>query len=232
MANFLYNNARNLFLSGGLGWTNAVYVPKTQWRVVLLNKGYATYGMYNVVADTSGWARTTAAGAAVSYNAIPNTIIYKNASVAVAGAGFTLNTNFNAAAQDGAQTLTSFSVETAFTDWGGYSAGTGLSIVDGGVADGTNITFVGIAASSSAAISGGHNAAGGGAIHAFIIYFQSPADTNLYRGAFSPLVAFFDQATNMTNAEVTSVSTGDGITPNGGDITIQWDNGVNRIFKL
>jgi hypothetical protein len=40
----------------------------------------------------------------------------------------------------------------------------------------------------------------------------------------------------MTNAEVTSVSTGDGITPNGGDITIQWDNTAaptgNRIFKL
>ena len=95
-----------------------------------------------------------------------------------------------------------------------------------------NITFVGIAASSTAA--GGQ--IGGGAIHAFIIYFQSPADTNVYRGAFSPLVAFFDQATNMTNAEVTSVSTGDGITPNGGDITIQWDNTAaptgNRIFKL
>ena len=237
MANFLYNNARNLFLSGGLGWTNSAYVPKTQWRVVLLNKGYATYGHYGAaVADNVGWARTTATGTAVSYNAIPNTIIYKNASVAVAGAGFTLNTNFNAAAQDGNQTFTSFSVETAFTDWAGYSGGTGLSILDGGVADGTNITFVGIAASSSAAIAGGHNAAGGGAIHAFIIYFQSPADTNVYRGAFSPLVAFFDQATNMTNAEVTSVSTGDGITPNGGDITIQWDNTAaptgNRIFKL
>ena len=232
MANFLYNNARNLFLSGGLGWTSASYVAKTQWRVVLLNKGYATYGMYNVVADTAGWARTTASGAAVSYIAIPNTIIYKNAAIAAAGVGYTLNTNFNAAAQDGNQTLTSFSVETAFTDWAGYSGGTGLSILDGGVADGTNITFVGIAASSTAA--GGQ--IGGGAIHACIIYFQSPADTNVYRGAFSPLVAFFDQATNMTNAEVTSVSTGDGITPNGGDITIQWDNTAaptgNRIFKL
>lgn len=232
MANFLYNNARNLFLSGGLGWTSASYVAKTQWRVVLLNKGYATYGMYNVVADTAGWARTTASGAAVSYIAIPNTIIYKNAAIAAAGVGYTLNTNFNAAAQDGNQTFTSFSVETAFTDWAGYSGGTGLSILDGGVADGTNITFVGIAASSTAA--GGQ--IGGGAIHAFIIYFQSPADTNVYRGAFSPLVAFFDQATNMTNAEVTSVSTGDGITPNGGDITIQWDNTAaptgNRIFKL
>jgi hypothetical protein len=230
MANFLYNHARNLFLSGGLGWTGTggARAAKGQWRVVLLNKGYATYGMYNVVADSSGWARTTATGTAVSYAAIPNTILYKNASIATAGAGYTLNTSFDAYAQSNAQVLTSFSVETAFTDWAGYSGGTGLSILDGGVADGTNITFVGIAASSVAANSG--------SIHAFIIYYQSPADTNLYRGEFSPLVAFFDQATNMTNSEVTSVATGDGITPNGGDITIQWDNTAaptgNRIFKL
>ena len=36
----------------------------------------------------------------------------------------------------------------------------------------------------------------------------------------SRLIAYIDTATNLP------------VTPNGGDITIQWDNGANRIFKL
>lgn len=38
--------------------------------------------------------------------------------------------------------------------------------------------------------------------------------------ATSPLIALIDTATGLP------------ITPNGGDITVQWDNGSNRIFKL
>jgi hypothetical protein len=38
--------------------------------------------------------------------------------------------------------------------------------------------------------------------------------------ATSPLLAFIDTATNLP------------VTPNGGDITVQWDNGANKIFKL
>lgn len=36
----------------------------------------------------------------------------------------------------------------------------------------------------------------------------------------SPLILIDDTATNLP------------VTPNGGDITVQWDNGANRIFKL
>lgn len=36
----------------------------------------------------------------------------------------------------------------------------------------------------------------------------------------SPLILIIDTATNLP------------ITPNGGDITVQWDSGVNKIFKL
>jgi hypothetical protein len=36
----------------------------------------------------------------------------------------------------------------------------------------------------------------------------------------SPLVAYVDTATGLP------------VTPNGGDITVQWDNGANKIFKL
>jgi hypothetical protein len=38
--------------------------------------------------------------------------------------------------------------------------------------------------------------------------------------ATSPLIALIDTATNLP------------ITPNGGDISIAWDSGANRIFKL
>ncbi len=38
--------------------------------------------------------------------------------------------------------------------------------------------------------------------------------------ATSPLIAYIDTATGLP------------ITPNGGDITITWDNGANKIFKL
>ena len=36
----------------------------------------------------------------------------------------------------------------------------------------------------------------------------------------SPLIAYIDTATGLP------------VTPNGGDITITWDNGTNKIFKL
>lgn len=38
--------------------------------------------------------------------------------------------------------------------------------------------------------------------------------------ATSPLIAYLDSATGLP------------VTPNGGDITITWDNGSNKIFKL
>jgi hypothetical protein len=38
--------------------------------------------------------------------------------------------------------------------------------------------------------------------------------------ATSPLIAYIDTATGLP------------VTPNGGDITVTWDNGANKIFKL
>lgn len=50
----------------------------------------------------------------------------------------------------------------------------------------------------------------------YILIFKDDgvADTS------SPLIALIDTATGLP------------VTPNGGDITIQWDNGANKIFKL
>ena len=50
---------------------------------------------------------------------------------------------------------------------------------------------------------------------AYVVLFK---DTGV--AATSPLIAYIDTATGMP------------VTPNGGDITVQWDNGANKIFKL
>lgn len=42
----------------------------------------------------------------------------------------------------------------------------------------------------------------------------------LFKDSTKELVAYFDTGTNLP------------IVPNGGDITIQWDDGANKIFKL
>jgi hypothetical protein len=55
----------------------------------------------------------------------------------------------------------------------------------------------------------------GDASEALVIYKDSGAS------ATSPLIAYIDTA-----------SAGLPVTPDGGDITVQWDSGANKIFKL
>ncbi len=54
----------------------------------------------------------------------------------------------------------------------------------------------------------------GDSAEAFLLYKHTGVDTT------ARLIAYFDTATNMP------------VTPNGGDITIAWDNGANKIFAL
>lgn len=54
----------------------------------------------------------------------------------------------------------------------------------------------------------------GASIEAIIIYKDTGTQST------SRLIAYIDSATGLP------------LTPNGGDITVQWDNGANRIFKL
>ena len=56
--------------------------------------------------------------------------------------------------------------------------------------------------------------AAGDAIQALVIFKDTGAE------ATSPLIAYIDTGTGLP------------VTPNGGDITIQWDGGANKIFKL
>ena len=58
------------------------------------------------------------------------------------------------------------------------------------------------------------SAVSGAQVTALIIYIDTGTATT------SRLVAFLDNVTNLP------------FTPNGGDVTITWDNGANRIFAL
>lgn len=72
-----------------------------------------------------------------------------------------------------------------------------------GVADANDITFL--------AVTGSYSTSN-------VTYILLYKDTG--SAATSPLIALIDTATGLP------------LTPNGGDITIQWDNAANKIFKL
>jgi hypothetical protein len=100
-----------------------------------------------------------------------------------------------------------FSDTTPGTNVVATSAALGTKTVVNGTADAADVTFTAVAA--GAAITG-------------IVIFQASAVTGGADVATNAqrLIAWIDTATNFP------------ITPNGGDITIAWDNGANRIFTL
>lgn len=59
------------------------------------------------------------------------------------------------------------------------------------------------------------SAVSGASVEAIVLYKHTGTDST------SRLIAYIDSATS-----------GLPVTPNGGDITVQWDNGANKIFKL
>ena len=75
---------------------------------------------------------------------------------------------------------------------------------------GTKSTTLGVANAGNVTFT----AVTGDACGAVVIYRDSGDP------ATSPLIAYIDTATGLP------------VTPNGGDITIEWDTGANKIFKL
>ena len=58
---------------------------------------------------------------------------------------------------------------------------------------------------------------------------------NTVTGAVSEeLVIYYHTGTESTSTLIVNIDTATGlpVTPNGGDITVQWDSGANKIFKL
>lgn len=86
------------------------------------------------------------------------------------------------------------------------SAALTAKTVTAGVADAADVTITAVSGASVEAIVIYQSSAVGGGVDV--------ADTS------QRLIAYIDTGTGLP------------FTPNGGDITIQWDNGANRIFKL
>lgn len=51
---------------------------------------------------------------------------------------------------------------------------------------------------------------------------------------FESVVIYYDSTVEATSTLIAYIDTATGLplTPNGGDITVQWDDGANKIFKL
>lgn len=91
-----------------------------------------------------------------------------------------------------------------------YVSDLGANIVARSGAFSGKTTTSGIANASNVTVS----SVTGSQINYFVIYRDTGVDST------SALLVYFDTATNMP------------LTPNGGDITVTWDTGTNKIFKL
>lgn len=87
----------------------------------------------------------------------------------------------------------------------------GGAVVATSAAFGSKTTTAGVADAADVTLS---TVAAGAAAQYLVIYQDTGS------GATSRLIALIDTATGLP------------VTPNGGDITIVWDNGANKIFKL
>lgn len=87
------------------------------------------------------------------------------------------------------------------------SAALTAKTVTGGAADAADVTFTAVTANAS-----GHG----------VLVFQSSAVAGGADVAATAqrVIAWFDTGTNLP------------VTPNGGDVTVAWDNGANKIFTL
>jgi hypothetical protein len=81
----------------------------------------------------------------------------------------------------------------------------GSKTVTAGVADAADVTF---------------SAVSGASVEALIIWKDGGGGGTSTSGTTDLLIAYIDTATGLP------------VTPNGGDITVSWDNGSSKIFRL
>jgi len=65
-----------------------------------------------------------------------------------------------------------------------------------------------------------HTAVTGASVEAIVLWKDGGGGGTTASGTTDPLIAYIDTATGLP------------VTPNGGDISITWDNGSNKIFAL
>lgn len=90
----------------------------------------------------------------------------------------------------------------AYTYSGTTDQTLGTKTITAGVADAANITFTNVAASGAYTVK-------------YLVLYQDTTNNQT-----SKLIAVIDTATGLP------------VTPNGGSITVAWDDGGNKIFKL
>lgn len=87
-------------------------------------------------------------------------------------------------------------------------------VVGARIATSANFTTKTVTAGVADADNLTYSSVSGNSVESIVIYYDSGVE------ATSILIAFIDTATGLP------------ITPNGGDITVTWDDGANKIFKL
>lgn len=111
-------------------------------------------------------------------------------------------------------------IKTVLVDTGAYTLNIAthqfLSDIAGGarIATSANLSSKTVAAGVADAADVTFSAVTGVQSEALVIYKDTGS------AATSPLIAYIDTATGLP------------VTPNGADITVTWDNGSNKIFKL
>lgn len=115
---------------------------------------------------------------------------------------------------------TSDAIKACLVDTGTYTPNLAtdafLSIIPGGAIISTSPAFTGKTTTAGVADAADitFTAVTGASVEALVIY----KDTGV--ASTSQLIAYIDTATGLP------------VTPSGGDITVVWDNGANKIFKL
>lgn len=112
-------------------------------------------------------------------------------------------------------------IRAALVDTGAYTVDLANHKFLSSVASGARIATLGAGMSGKTVAAGVANASSitfsavtGASIEAIVIYKHTGSD------ATARLIAYIDTATGLP------------LTPNGGDVTVQWDSGANKIFKL
>lgn len=204
MSNALYDKARQTFLEGGIAWLTA------NIKAVLVDVD--TYGIAISAATNASPISITSAthglatGDIVNISGVlGNTAANGKWTVTVVSATvFTLNGSTGNAAYTSGGRIVRLSVDQFLSD---IAAGARIA-TSGNLASKTSTRGVADAGDVTwTAVTGAQS-------EAVVVYRDTGTATT------SDLIAWIDSATNLP------------VTPNGGDVTVTWDNGANKIFAV